>query len=159
MDTPAPRSIPFGTIFICVLVFAFYVLMLASIKFSAGGGDAVVGQAIASLMLTAGLFVTLAILVLSAGIMGGMARDTVIAASILIPVAAVATVIAIDSCSRHIVSATMFPVLLPLVIALYALTVRFPALRGPIPAQRIAVAAWGLVFVLSAVAMLQAAVI
>jgi hypothetical protein len=153
-----PRSIPFGTLLLCAVVGGFYTAMLAHIRFSAGGGDAVIGEAIAMLMLTVALFIALALLVISVGVMGHMGKGPVIAAFILIPTAGVATVTAIDACSRHIHSAVVFPVLLPLLIALYALTVRFPGLRGHIPPERISAAAWGLVFVLSVLAMMQAAV-
>ena len=62
-DTPQ-RSFPFGTLLLLAVACGFYVAMLGSISFSAGGGDAAFGQAIASLFFTLGLWIALVFLLI-----------------------------------------------------------------------------------------------
>ena len=153
------RSTPFGTILLLVVACGFYIAMLGSISFSTGIGDASFGQAIASLFFTVGLWIALAVLLIAAGLMGEMPRWVAFVAVFLLPLAAVATVTAIDMCSRHMKWAVVFPIVLPLLIALYAVWVRFPAFRAAIPAEAMSAAIWALVLVLSGAALLTASII
>ena len=153
------RSFPFGTLLLLAVACGFYVAMLGSISFSTGVGDASFGQAIASLFFTVGLWVALAVLLFAAGVMGEMPRWVAFVAVFLLPLAGVATVTAIDMCSRHIKWAIVFPVVLPLLVAMYALWARFPASRAAIPAESMSAGIWALVLVLSGAALLTASIL
>src|SRR2546423_14289026 len=157
MSAAAPqRSIPFGTVLLLVVSGIFYVAMLGSISFSTGVGDASFGQALASLFFTAGLWIALAVLLIAAGVMGELPRWVAFAAVFLLPLAGVATFTAIDMCSRHIKWAIVFPIVLPPLVAGYAVWTRFPACRAAIPAEPMSAAVWALVLVLSGTALLAA---
>ena len=153
------RSVPFGTLLLLAVACGFYVAMLGSISFSTGVGEASFGQAIASLFFTLGLWVALAFLLIAAGLMGEMPRWVAFLAMFLLPLAGVATVTAIDMCSRHIKWAIVFPIVLPLLVAVYALWVRFPAFRAAIPGEAMSAVIWALVLVLSGAALLTASII
>ena len=153
------RSIPFGTLLLLAVAGFLYVATLASISFSTGVGDASFGQALASFFVTAGLWIALAALLIAAGLMGGMPRWAAFVAVFLLPLAGVATVTAIDMCSRHIKWAIVFPIVLPLLVAVYAMWARFPALRAAIPGEPMSAAIWALVLVLSGAALLTASII
>jgi hypothetical protein len=150
---------PFGTIALFAIVCALYVAMLSTISFSTGVGEASFGQAIASLFATVGLWIALALLLIAAGVMGAMPRWAAFVAVFLLPLSGVAAVTAIDMCSRHIKWAIVFPILLPLLIAIYALWARFPAFRAAIPAEPMSAGIWALVLVLSGAALLTASII
>jgi hypothetical protein len=158
-DFPPQRSVPFGTILVLAITGALYVAMLSSISFSAGGGDASFGKAIASLFFTVGLWIALAVLLAVGGLMGKMPRWAAIVAVFAIPLAGVATFVAIDMCSRHIKWAVAFPIALPLLVALYALWARTPKFRAAVAATPMSIGVWGLVFALSAAALLAASLI
>lgn len=153
------RSIPLGTLLLLAVAGGFYVAMLGSTSFSTGVGDASFGQAMASLFFTAGLWIALAVLLTAAGIMGEMPRWCAFVAVFLLPLAGVATVTAIDMCSRHINWAIVFPIVLPLLIAVYALWVRFPAFHAAVSAARMSAGVWALVLVLSLAAFLVASIL
>jgi len=74
----------------------------------------------------------------------------------LVPLSGVATFAAIDMCSRHIKWAIVFPLVLPLLIAVYASWIRMPALRAVVSAEHMSTIAWALVLVLSGAALLAA---
>lgn len=133
--------------------------MLGSISFSAGGGDASFGKAIASLFFTVGLWISLAVLLAVGGVMGEMPRWAVFIAVFLVPLAGAATFTAIDMCSRHIKWAIVFPIALPLLVAGYAIWIRTPQCRAAISAETMSAAVWALVLVLSMAALLTASII
>lgn len=153
------RSVPFGTIVVLAIACALYLAMLSSISFSAGRGDASFGQAIASLFFTTGVWIALAVLLIVAGVVGEMPRWAAMIAVILLPLAGVATFVAIDMCSRHIKWAVVFPVILPLLVAIYAVWLRTAKLRAAISAEVMSTAVWALVLILSLAALLTASII
>jgi len=153
------RSIPFGTILLLAVTCGFYVAMLGSISFSTGVGDASFGQALASLFFTMGCWIALAVLLIAAGLMGEMPRWVRFVAVFLLPLAGIATFTAIDMCSRHIKWAIVFPIVLPLLVAVYAVWARFPACRAAIPIEPMSAAVWALVLVLAGAALLTASII
>jgi hypothetical protein len=157
-DAPQ-RSFPFGTILLLAVAGVLYVAMLGTISFSAGGGDAAFGQALASLFATAGLWITLAVLLIAAGVSGEMPRWVVFVALFLVPFSGAATFAAIDMCSRHIKWAIAFPIVLPLAIAVYALWLRLPRLRAAVSAEHMSTTVWALVLVLSGASLLAASII
>jgi len=147
---------PFGVLLLLMLAGAVYVGMLSTISFSVGGGDAAFGQAIASLVLTLGLWIALAILLAVCGAMGEMPKRAGIVAVPLLLLSGVATFVAIDMCSRHIKWAVIFPLVLPLLVALYAVWASMPRLHAALPAKQTSILAWGLISVLSIAALLSA---
>src|ERR1044072_2632241 len=124
------RGAPVGMIIVLVVAAVLYVAMLSTITFSTGPGDAAFGKAIASLMATAGLWIAIAVLLVIGATLGEMPHWARFVAVFLVPLSGVATFTAIDMCSRHIKWAIVFPVVLPLLIAIYALWIRMPALRA-----------------------------
>jgi len=153
------QAVPWGTILLLAVAAVLYVAMLGTISFSAGGGDAAFGKAMASLFATTGLWIALIGLLIAAGIMGEMPRWAVFVAVFLVPFSGAATFAAIDMCSRRIAWAVVFPVVLPLLIAIYALWIRMPGLRTVFSAERASTVAWALVLVLSGAALLTASII
>jgi len=133
--------------------------MLSTISFSAGGGDAAFGQAVESLFATIGLWIALVVLLIAAGVSGEMRRWAIFAAVFLMPFSGAATFAAIDMCSRHIKWAIVFPLVLPLVIAVYALWIRLPRLRAIASAEHASTVAWALVLVVSGAALVTASII
>src|ERR1043165_9421647 len=158
-DSAQPRGFPVGILIMLVIAAALYVAMLSTITFSTGPGDASFGQAIASLMATAGLWIALSVLLVIGAMMGEMPRWARFAAVFLVPFSGAATFTAIDMCSRHIKWAIVFPVVLPLLIAVYAMWARFPALRAAIPGEPMSAAIWALGLGLSGAALLTASII
>jgi hypothetical protein len=153
------RSFPFGTILLLAIAGALYIAVLGTTSFSSGGGDAAFGRAMASLFFTAALWIALALLVVVGSAMGAMPRWAGVAATFLLPLSGVATFVAIDMCSRHIKWAIVFPVVLPLLIAVYALWARLPRFRAAIPTGQAAAVIWSLILVLSGAALLAASII
>ena len=136
-----------------------YVIMIANaLNTPAGGGAAAMSNAFEALFVTAGLWILLAILVITGGVMGSMPRWAAIVAVLLVPISGVAAFTAIDMCSRHMKWAVVFPALLPLVIAGYAYWARSTPLHAKLPAQKTSILAWGAVLVLSLLPMALAAV-
>ena len=91
--------------------------------------------------------------------MGDMPQWVRFVAVFLLPLAGIATFTAIDMCSRHIKWAIAFPIVLPLLVAIYAVWVRFPRYRAAIPIEPMSAAIWALVLVLSGAALLTASII
>jgi hypothetical protein len=67
-----------GTIILIVFAVALYAAMLSTVSFSAGGGEAGMGEALASFFFTVALWIVLALLVGAAAIMGEMPRRIVV---------------------------------------------------------------------------------
>ncbi len=150
MQSLPHRSFPVGLSFLLVIALALYVLLLANAVYEpTGGGEARISAAFEGLFLAAGLWIVLAIMMIVAGIMGTMPRWAAILAVILVPTAAVATVVALDMCSRNIREAIVFLLLLPALVAFYAFWARLPRLQAAMPAERTSIAVWAAVFLLS----------
>src|SRR4051812_48620652 len=133
--------------------------MLGTTSFSTGIGDASFGQALASLFFTVGVWVALIVLLVNGALMGEMPGWAKFLAVFLVPLSGAATIAAIDMCSRHIKWAFVFPLVLPLLIAGYALWARMPKLRAAISIETMSAGAWALVLVLSIAALLTASII
>lgn len=146
-----------GTIILMVLASLLYVAMLSTVSFSAGGGDAAMGEAIASFLFTVALWIVLALLVGAAAIMGEMPRRIVVISALLLPLAGVTTFVAIDACSRHIKWAVIGPVLLPLLVMSFATVARFAKLRAAFHGNRFNIAVCNSIAVLSLVLLVAAA--
>jgi len=140
-----------------VLAAVFYAAMLSTVSFSAGGGDAAMGAALASFFFTVALWIGLALLVGVVAIMGDVARRIAIISAMLVPLAGVTTFVAIDMCSRHIKWAVIGPVVLPLLMASYVAVARFVTLRARFPGDGFNAAVFSSVAILSLVLLVAAA--
>ena len=156
MNEPSRRTIRIGTYLVLALASGLYVAMLLNVQVPAGGGEARIANAYQVLFLTLWLWIVLAVLLGICGVMGEMPRWAGIAAIFLHPLSGVAAFVAIDMAERH-AWAIVFPVLLPLLTALYAMWARLPQLHAKLPAKTMSLAAWGTILVLSIWALVAAA--
>ena len=159
MSVPSPtqRSWPIGLLLLAVAG-VLYVLMLANALYQpSGGGEARIEAAIEGLFLTAALWIALAIMIIVGAAMGSMPGWAGGLAGILVPASGVANFTAVDMCSRHMPWAIVFPLLLPPLIAFYALWAGWPRLHAALPAERTSVAVWASIFVLSVATFVLAA--
>ena len=150
------QSMPIGTLLLLGLACVIDVTLLVTATAPSQGGEAAFGEGIQALFLTFGLWVVLAILLLVGGVMGRMPRWAAVAWLFLIPLAGVADFVAIDMCSRRIMGAIVFPFLLPVLVALYAMWARLPRFHVPFPPTETSVCACGAVFVLSVTPLILA---
>jgi hypothetical protein len=152
------RSLPLGLLLMLPVALVLYGVMLANAVHEPGGGaEAGLSEAILGFLVTVGLWIVLAVMLLAAGLTGAMPRWAAILAVVLVPMSGVAAFTALDMCSRHMPWAVLFLVLLPILIAFYAFWARLPALRLALDAERTSVAIWGSVFALSIAAFVLAA--
>ena len=136
-----------------------YIFMLVDALSVPGAvGDARMGEAFEALLVTAGLWLVLAAMVIAGGIMGSMPRWAAVAAVLLLPLSGIAAFVAIDMCSRNMRWAAAFPALLPLVIASCAYWARSKRLHEVLPPRQASLLGWGAVVVLSLLPMMLAAV-
>jgi hypothetical protein len=146
-------NFPFGFALVLLVTAALYVATLNdALTIKTGGGEAVIAAAYEGIFLVAGLWLCLILLLFIAGTMGAMPRGGAWAAVFLVPVSAVAALVALDACSRELRGAAIFPATLAGLIVFYAIWARLPNLRGRLPAKETTRAVWGGVFVLSALA-------
>jgi hypothetical protein len=78
-------------------------------------------------------------------------------AVVLVPLAGVASFVALDIVRSRVMAAIIVPVFLPASVAFYAMWARMPQLRGRFPASSISIAVWGLIAAISIVALVSAA--
>jgi hypothetical protein len=117
----------------------FYVAMLLNIR-SSSRGDAVVGDAIAWLFFTAGLWIALTIALVAGGVAGTMARPALWV--LLQPLAGAALVVSGDFYSRHRSLPPLEHAILPILIAFYPLWARLPALQTRLSARPTSLVVW-----------------
>src|SRR3954469_22630015 len=147
---PLRRDLPIGLILLLAPACAAYLAMLANAARPMRGGEGAMADALEALFVTLGLWIVLSLLVAAAGIMGAMPRSAGGLAVVLVPLSGVATVVAIDMCSRRIGWAIVFPAVLPLLIALYAVWARPARPPRALPPGRTSPALWATVLILSA---------
>ncbi|SJZ88957.1 hypothetical protein SAMN02745126_02725 [Enhydrobacter aerosaccus] len=156
--SPLPRSFPVGLSLLLVIATLLCVLQIANaLHDSTGGGEARISDAYEGFFLSVGLWIVLAIMMLAAGITGTMPRWTALLAVILVPTAAVASVVALDMCSRNLRWAVVFLLALPALVAFYAFWARLPALHAALPAEKVSAIIWTAIFLLSIVTFALAA--
>jgi hypothetical protein len=151
------RSWPFGLILLSLVAAALLVLLMANALAPSAVGDATVGQAIEMLFIAVALWTVLVVMLVVGGVMGSMPRWVAWLAIVLVPMAGVADVTAIDMCSRHMEWAIVLVTAFPLLIMSYAFWARLPRLQEALPAERTSVAVWGAIFFLSVVTFVVAA--
>lgn len=130
---PATESggVPVGTILLLILAVLLYAAMMGNLSDAphtdaAGRGMA---KAFAAIFATV-LFVVLALLLIVAAVKGQMSIVGTVGSIFVVPAALVAIWIASDAWGNRDASAIWVPALLPPAIALYAVRVRFAALRA-----------------------------
>jgi len=144
------RGAPLGMMALLALAAALYVALLLTSAAPLEGGEAAYSQAWGALLLTAWLWVVLALAITVGAVMGRMPRAAGIAALLLLPISGVAAFVSIDAASRHVQGALGVVALLPPLLAFYALWARLPSLRAIAPAGIVSAAVWGAVALLSA---------
>jgi hypothetical protein len=150
----ASASLSLGTIVLLAIAGCFYVAMLLNIR-SSSTGDAVVGDAIAWLFFTVGLWIALTLALVAGGVAGTMPRPLLWV--LLQPVAGAALVVSGDFYSRHRTLPPLEPAILPLLIAFYALWARLPALQTKLPAKPTSLIVWCAVAGISVFSLIVAA--
>jgi hypothetical protein len=150
------RGFPFGTTALLGMAGFFYINMLLNIR-SFHGGEGGLGDAIAWFMFTAALWGTLTILLIVGGVMGSMPRPMRWALLALQPLAGAGILVSGDFYSRHIDRPMIEPVLLPLLIAGYAVWARFPALHVKFSPASTSYAVWGSIGIVSIISLVVAA--
>ena len=158
MIPPRPaQSVPIGTLVLLALASIFYVWLMVILTGSQGGGaEDSLEQTLETLFLTLFLWGALALLLFAGGIMGDMPRWARILACISHPLSGIGAFTAIDMASHRAEWALLFPALLPLLIAFYAMWARFPRLHTVLPSRITGVAVWGAILILSILPLLMA---
>lgn len=142
------RAIPFGAIALLAVAAILYGALLAN-AFPVTGGEDRISQAFGAFFLTLALWLDLALLLMVGGVRGEMPRWTAYSAIVLHPLAGLAEAVALDAVSRNINGAMVFVVLLPLVIAGYAMWARLTVLHKAYPPRPVSVAAWAAIVLLT----------
>jgi hypothetical protein len=151
-DTGA--TIPIGMIVLLATAGCFYVAMLLNMR-SSSTGEAVVGNAVGWLFFTAGLWIALTAALVAGGAAGTMPRPALWI--VLQPLAGAALLVSGDFYSRHRSLPPFEPVILPLLIAFYALWARLPALQARLPSKSTSHVVWCAVAGISIVSLIVAA--
>lgn len=156
-ERPYKPVIPYGFILVFIGVAVLYAgTLLDAATITAGGGEAVIGEAYESLFVTFGLWLGLTLLLVIGGLMGDMPRAGALSALFLVPLSGVAALVAIDMCSRHMRLAVALPASLAALIAYYAIWARLPDRRPRLTPNGMTIAVWGGVFGLSMLSFLFA---
>ncbi len=156
-----PRSMPLRSSSLRVPQFRFllalaaaailYVLILDNVAYQRnGGGEARIAGAFEAIILTAGLWIMLAILLVLGARSGSIPTWAVYLAVPFVPISGIAYLVAIDMFCRDTPVAAMIIVLMPLLIAFYALWARLPRLHTTLSSHPTSAAIWASVCILSA---------
>jgi hypothetical protein len=128
-----PRA-PIGSIILLIVAGFLYLAMAASLADVSGSDSAGRGIAMGfGMIFGAALWLVLALLLLIAAINGAMPVVGKIGAAVLLPVSAVAASVAVDLYSHRADWAFAIVLILPLLIAIYALWARLPGLHASLP--------------------------
>jgi hypothetical protein len=136
------RSLPYGALALLAVAAVLYVALLATAAAPPRGGEERISQDYAGFLLTLLLWIVLALLLLVGGLMGRMPRSAALSATALHPLSGIAAFVALDAVSRNIGGAILFIVLLPPLIAAYALWARLPQLHEAYPQRPVSLAVW-----------------
>ena len=149
-DPTAPRPPPIGMLALLLLGCLLYAATIGSIS-DLGSTDAAgrgLGEAF-GVIYGFFLWIVLAAMVVIGGINGRMPAWGGIAASILVPASAVASVIAIEFIKYRTGWQLLVPALIPPLIAAYAFWARLPQLHQVLPPALTGIALWGGVLALT----------
>ena len=151
------RSWPFGLIVLALIALVLLVLLAGNALYApAGGGEALMAQAFQMVFIAFALWIVMVAMLVVGGVMGGMPRWAGWLAIVLVPMAGIADVVAVDMCGRHMPWAVVVVVLLPLLIGFYAFWARLRFKSAP-PDERTSTWVWGSVFFLSVLTYVIAA--
>jgi hypothetical protein len=154
---PAKPTRPYGALLLCVVAGWLYRDLIVNVVASAAvHGPTAVADGIGNLILVFQLWVVLAVL-LWLGRSRGKMPDRV--AGALIPMhlfAGIAVARSTGLYSTRVPWVIVFPMLIPPLIATYAMWARLPQLHVRLPGRPVSVAIWGAVLVLSTVSMVLA---
>jgi len=127
-----------------------YFLMLDNVAYQRnGGGEARIAGAFEAIVLTAGLWTILAILLVLGARFGSMPRWAAYLAVPFVPISGIAYLVAIDMFCRDTPVAALIIVLMPLLIASYALWARLPGLHATLSSRPTSAVIWTSVCILS----------
>jgi hypothetical protein len=158
-NTPGHASFPAGFMAVFVVATALFVVYLWYLAtFTPHNGDASVADAFYAFVLIVGLWLTLALLLVIAGVKGAMPMLGIILALPLTPVSGVAAFSAFDLALHHQPGGIILPALPAVLIACYALWVRLPRLRTLTGATAITLGIWGTVLAVTMLIFILAGV-
>jgi len=149
------RNVPLGPVVLLLLACVLYVATLASMFSRAMSGET--GLGFNGEFYWLGLWVSLSALLVAAAMTGAMPRGGKIAAFFLVPLSFLASAIAIES---EMNLTLIVPVVLPLLIAIYAVWASFPQCHARLPPRPVSLLIWSAISLLSipfVLAMLQRA--
>ena len=146
------RAPPLGFLLALAAAAILYFLMLDNVAYQRnGGGEGRIAGAFGAIVLTGGLWIVLAILLVVSARSGSMPRWAAYLAVPFVPISGVAYLVAIDMFCRDTPVAALVIVLLPLLIASYALWARLPGLHTALSPHPISAVIWASVGILSVV--------
>ncbi len=138
MTKDKPAKAPVGSIILLIVAGFLYLAMAGSLADLSGSDAAGRGMAMGfGMIFGAALWLVLALLLLIAAINGAMPVAGKIGAAVLLPASAVAASVAVDLYSHRADWAFAIVLALPLLIAIYALWARLPALHASLPPLQI----------------------
>ena len=156
-EASAPR--PLGMILLLILAAFLYALMMANLVDASGTDAAGRGLNLAfAALVGAVLWIVLAILLVVAAVKGSMPDAAKIAAGFLLPLSAVAAFKSIELDNGHGGVPILVPVLLPPLIALYALWARLPAAQAKLPSGPTSTVLGGAILLVALVPLVVAVV-
>jgi len=142
---------------LALIAAALLVLLVGNALYvPAGGGESLIAQALQMVFIAFALWIALVAMLVVGGVMGGMPRWVGWLAIVLVPMAGIANVTAVDMCGRHMKWAVVVVVLLPVLIGFYAFWARLRFKSAP-PDERTSTWVWGSVFLISALTFVVAA--
>lgn len=133
-----------------------YCGLLASSVTPLGHGEEAFSNAWASFLLTLGLWIVLALMLIVGAVMGRMPLWAGIAALLLHPLSGIAAVAALDAVSRRINGEIVVLFLLPLLIAFYAFWARMTQWHDRYPPGPVSGFVWAAVALISGGALAAA---
>ena len=143
---------PLGMISLSAIAVVLYGALLANSGAPSAGGEEAYSQAWAGFLLTLGLWIVLALMLVVGAAKGRMPVGAAIAALLLHPISGVAAFVALDAASRRVGLGAIVLILLPLPIASYAFWARLPRWREAYPPGIASASMWGAVALLSVAA-------
>ena len=162
-----PRSAPIGAILLLLLAGTFYFGIIATLgyRFSPvefdAGGESRVAEGLSEVYLivvTVLLWIVLAVLLFIGARKGEVPGWVAIIAIVLLPLSGVAAFFATKLYWYYAGWAIVVPVLLPPLVAFYAIWARSPQLHAALPANITSLATWGAVLVLTIAPVLLSSV-
>ncbi|MBS0549432.1 MAG: hypothetical protein JSR24_16880 [Proteobacteria bacterium] len=149
---------PFGTMLLLVLAGFLYLATMMSLSDALYTDAAYHGMALGlAEIFGSAMMLLLAILLVVAAVKGEMSATGKVGAYLLVPLATAAMWVAVDLYGHRVGWAIAVPLLLPLLVAAYALRARLPSLRAWMSARTADLALGGAILLLSVVPLVWTA--